>query len=118
MIRFIVGGYIIQSHLNNLRHFSNLYFHGHSVGGTNPSLLEAMASNTLIVAHDNVFNKSILENDAYYFKNAIDVTNHLKKQKIDHLDLVENNKNKILQKYTWKIINSQYEKFLKVCLKN
>src|SRR5690606_7456246 len=45
--------------LNNLRYYSNLYFHGHSVGGTNPSLLEAMASDCLIVAHNNVFNKSI-----------------------------------------------------------
>ena len=55
--------------LNSLRNFSNLYFHGHSVGGTNPSLLEAMASNSLICAHDNIFNKSILEKDAYYFTN-------------------------------------------------
>ena len=34
--------------LNSLRHYSNLYFHGHTVGGTNPSLLEAMSSNALV----------------------------------------------------------------------
>ena len=52
--------------LNSLRYFSNLYFHGHSVGGTNPSLLEAMASNALICAHENIFNQSILGKNAYY----------------------------------------------------
>ena len=53
-IRFIGGVYNME-HLNNLRYYSNLYFHGHTVGGTNPSLLEAMASNALIVSHDNIF---------------------------------------------------------------
>ena len=59
-IRFLGGIYDLEK-LNNLRYYSNLYFHGHSVGGTNPSLLEAMASNCLIIANDNVFNKSILK---------------------------------------------------------
>ena len=36
------------------------YFHGHMVGGTNPSLLEAMASKNLCVCHDNEFNKRII----------------------------------------------------------
>lgn len=46
---------------------SYLYFHGHSVGGTNPSLLEAMASEALIAAHNNPFNQAVLTNDAFYF---------------------------------------------------
>ncbi|MEQ3690773.1 MAG: DUF1972 domain-containing protein, partial [Flavobacterium sp.] len=50
-IRFMGAIYNLE-HLNNLRYFSKLYFHGHSVGGTNPSLLEAMASKALIVAHN------------------------------------------------------------------
>lgn len=66
-IRFLGGIYNIE-HLNNLRYFSNLYFHGHSVGGTNPSLLEAMASKALIIAHHNDFNKGILVKNAFYFK--------------------------------------------------
>ncbi len=49
----------------------------------NPSLLEAMASDALIVAHDNVFNKSILGKDAFYFKDYNDIRQklHLKKGK-------------------------------------
>lgn len=54
--------------LNNLRYYSNIYFHGHTVGGTNPSLLEAMASSSLIAAHNNLFNKSILNDDAFFLK--------------------------------------------------
>ncbi len=53
--------------LDNLRHFARLYFHGHSVGGTNPSLLEAMACGCRIIAHDNQFNNTVLNGDALYF---------------------------------------------------
>lgn len=55
--------------LNNLRHFSAAYFHGHSVGGTNPSLLEAMACGCAVIAHDNDFNRAVLGDDAEYFIN-------------------------------------------------
>jgi len=60
--------------LNNLRYYSRLYFHGHSVGGTNPSLLEAMACGCSIAAHNNVFNKAVLGNEADYFSAAADVS--------------------------------------------
>ena len=59
--------------LNSLRYYSNLYFHGHTVGGTNPSLLEAMASNALICAQNNFFNKAILAEDALYFSSTEEV---------------------------------------------
>ena len=62
-----MGGVYNKKNLDNLRYFSKLYFHGHSVGGTNPSLLEAMAAKTLIVANDNEFNRSVLEENAFYF---------------------------------------------------
>ena len=65
--------YLYKRGLNNLRYFSNLYFHGHSVGGTNPSLLEAMASQALVIAHNNDFNKGVLKENAYYFSNPIEV---------------------------------------------
>ena len=54
-----LGGIFNKIHLDNLRYYSKLYIHGHSVGGTNPSLLEAMAAKTLILAHNNQFNKSV-----------------------------------------------------------
>lgn len=68
-IRFVDAIYD-KTILDTLRHYAHLYFHGHSVGGTNPSLLEAMACSCTIVAHDNQFNRGVLENDAMYFKDA------------------------------------------------
>lgn len=66
-IRF-VGAIYEKYLLDNLRHFTRLYFHGHSVGGTNPSLLEAMACQCRVVAHDNQFNRGVLQDHALYFE--------------------------------------------------
>lgn len=71
------GGIFCMDKLNNLRHYSNLYFHGHTVGGTNPSLLEAMASDALICANDNVFNRAVLNGNATYFSTASDVSHNV-----------------------------------------
>jgi glycosyltransferase involved in cell wall biosynthesis len=68
------GAQYDQVLLNNLRYYSTLYFHGHSVGGTNPSLLEAMACGCTMAAHDNIFNKAILQQEADYFSTSSDVT--------------------------------------------
>ena len=98
--------------LNSLRCFSNLYFHGHSVGGTNPSLLEAMASNSLICAHKNIFNQSILDNDAFYFTNAeqvIDLINN--NLKSTEFQIIKNNRDKIKQLYSWNKIVDDYDSF-------
>lgn len=115
-IRFL-GGIYNQNHLDNLRYYSNLYFHGHSVGGTNPSLLEAMASNSLIAAHDNIFNRSILNNDAVFFKDSEGVKTILN-QKIDSAESNLNaNSKKIATLYSWSKINMDYERFIQDCLK-
>jgi len=113
-IQFLGGIYDIN-HLNNLRYFSNLYFHGHSAGGTNPSLLEAMASNALIVAHDNIFNRSILGGDAFYFTKPEEVANHFSKKKEDYYHLIENNRRKIEKYFQWEAINKSYESFMIEC---
>lgn len=65
-----IGGVYHQQKLNSLRHYAQMYFHGHSVGGTNPSLLEAMACSCKIIAHSNIFNQSVLGEDALFFDNA------------------------------------------------
>jgi len=107
-IRFIGAVYNLE-HLNNLRYFSNLYFHGHSVGGTNPSLLEAMASQAFIAAHDNEFNKGVLKENAVYFKTATDVKNILINiKKNNNLHLIQNNFESIVNEFNWNIINGKY----------
>ena len=112
-IQFHGPVYDLQA-LNSLRFFSHLYFHGHSVGGTNPSLLEAMASHCLIVANDNVFNKSILEEDAFYFSSEEDITELLNKSldRNKFQQLLDNNAHKIQQQYSWNQIVNQLENFL------
>lgn len=109
-IKFAGGIYNIEK-LNNLRYFSNLYFHGHTVGGTNPSLLEAMASNSLICANDNPFNKYILGDDAFYFKAKGDieyVLSSVKKSDESAQLILIKNVNKIREAYTWNKIVDQY----------
>lgn len=110
LIRFIGGIYDINK-LNNIRYFSNIYFHGHTVGGTNPSLLEAMASGSLICANDNPFNKYILGEDALYFRNQNDVCKVLEdgnSTKSGLQSFLENNRQKITDLYTWDRIVDQY----------
>lgn len=114
-IRFIGGIYNLE-HLDNLRYYSNLYFHGHSVGGTNPSLLEAMASKALVISHNNDFNRGILNENAYYFSNANEVQNILKTvNKKDNLMMVENNYNAIVNEYNWEKINGEYLQLFEDC---
>ena len=114
-IRFLGGIYNIE-HLDNLRYFSNLYFHGHSVGGTNPSLLEAMASQALVIAHDNDFNKGVLQENAYYFGNSQEVKNILEKiKKIDNLPMVQNNYIAIEKNFNWNKINDEYLQLFEEC---
>lgn len=105
--------------LDSLRYYSNIYFHGHTVGGTNPSLLEAMASNALICAHNNVFNKAILGEDALFFETANDIVSVLEanQKELTQSELLNNTK-KIDSLYSWPRIIEQYEDFLLSCLKN
>ena len=50
-----------------LRRHARFHIHGHTVGGTNPSLVEALGAGTPVLAHDNVFNRWVAGPDAAYF---------------------------------------------------
>jgi hypothetical protein len=107
-IRFI-GGVYNKEHLDNLRCFSTLYFHGHSVGGTNPSLLEAMAAKALLVAHKNEFNQAILKENAFYFSEAKEVQQLRETvHKNHHEQIVQDNFETIIQEFNWNKINESY----------
>ncbi|MFI5218013.1 MAG: DUF1972 domain-containing protein [Bacteroidia bacterium] len=111
-----------QQMLYTLRHFAKIYFHGHSVGGTNPSLLEAMAAGAFIVAHDNIFNRNVLGEDAIYFSSAQDIKNCIDKfERHEPMRTLfeTNNVDKIKNFYNWKNIIELYEKmFTEVVAKN
>ncbi|EMJ6428542.1 DUF1972 domain-containing protein [Enterobacter hormaechei] len=90
------------------------YIHGHSAGGTNPSLVEAMHFNTAIFAFDCDFNRYSTENSAFYFKNSKELVNLLE-QRSQMLHTAEDeicaNKLKHIadQRYTWINVTKQYE---------
>ena len=110
-----VGGIYDFNKLNSIRHFSFAYFHGHSVGGTNPSLLEAMASDCFILANDNIFNKAVLGENALYYPDHINVTNLL--NNIESLaethkkSFIENNLEVIQKEYSWEKLVDEHEKY-------
>ncbi|HUZ61636.1 MAG TPA: DUF1972 domain-containing protein [Hanamia sp.] len=119
--RILFAGAIYDSAVTNtLKYFSSLYFHGHSVGGTNPSLLEAMGSRSLIAAHQNEFNLSVLQKDAYYFKSSKDVEQLIESVNRDKKEeqMVQNNLLKIEKKYNWPSIINQYNEFIIECYKH
>ena len=111
-IKFL-GGIFNKDHLDNMRLFSRYYLHGHSVGGTNPALLEAMAAKAYIVAHNNKFNKSVIQDDALYFNNANQLAEKLKKVDLYSLkqDFIKNNLSKVESIYNWPNIVDQYEDY-------
>jgi glycosyltransferase involved in cell wall biosynthesis len=111
------GSIFNKEKVQHLTSHSSIYFHGHSVGGTNPSLLEAMADEAFIAAHDNPYNKAVLNGDASYFSNAEDV-----KTLIDSVEKGEvaanrakRNLVKIKNHFNWEVIVDEYEAFMISC---
>ena len=120
-IKFVGGIYDFDK-LNSVRHFSYAYFHGHSVGGTNPSLLEAMASECFILSHNNVFNHSVLRDNAIYYQSTEDVTKLL--NDIDNIvykyksDFTSDNLDIIRNEYSWEKLIDEHEKYFKWILED
>ena len=115
---FFTGGIYDQWQTHCLKSFCRLYFHGHSTGGTNPSLLEAMASEALIAAHDNAFNRQVLEGDALYFsspENIADLVDCLPPG-LAAADMKRRNREKIAERFNWPDIIAHYERFILLSL--
>lgn len=91
--------------LYTLRRNARLYIHGHSAGGTNPSLVEAMFLGCPIAAFDVNYNRETTGNRAYYFSNSMELTVLLNKGELDG----EPMKRLAEEQYTWKHIAKQYE---------
>lgn len=63
------GAIYDKAMLRSLRLFSIAYVHGHQVGGTNPSLVEALGAGNAVIAHDNSFNRWVAGSAAMFFAN-------------------------------------------------
>jgi rhamnosyltransferase len=108
----LVGAIYNDNLLNMLRQNCFGYIHGHSVGGTNPSLLEAMIMNNIIMAHDNEFNKEVCGDLALYFSNAKDLKNKIELIEEKYEDfkvwksLVSTH---ALKEYSWVDVSEKYK---------
>lgn len=87
-----------------IRSNASLYVHGHSAGGTNPSLVEAMFFGMPIVAYDCVYNRATTHEKAYYFSDSKDLLSLLN-QELDGSPM----RSIAEENYTWRKIAQQYE---------
>jgi glycosyltransferase involved in cell wall biosynthesis len=95
--------------LRSLRSKAAFYVHGHSAGGTNPSLVEAMHFGRPILAFDCNFNRSTTENKALFFKDTNGLVDLITSLNVETLAQVGSEMLEITQRrYTWKIVAEQY----------
>ena len=111
-----VGTVYDQELLKYIRENAFAYFHGHEVGGTNPSLLEALESTKLNLLLDVGFNREVGEEGALYWKkdqlaHVIDQAEQLDDQAIETLN--QKSSQRIAQSFTWEKIVTDYEKVFK-----
>lgn len=102
--------------VSSLRYFARVYVHGHTVGGTNPSLVEALGAANPVLAHDNVFNRWVAGDGAHYFSSEIDCAAKFEQLLNDDAELTRMamvSKNRFLSKFTQENILEQYEALLK-----
>lgn len=98
-----------HAQLDVLRRGCRLYVHGHSCGGTNPSLVEAMYLGLPIAAFDVNFNRETTEDRALYFKDADGLRNLLAALDDTELRKVADAMKEIAdRRYTWKRIAGLY----------
>lgn len=109
-----VGTVYNQELLKKIRENAFGYFHGHEVGGTNPSLLEALGSTNLNLLLDVGFNKEVGKNTALYWNKAdgnlaklIDCADNFTKSEINRLGNAA--KERIMNVYNWPYIVKSYE---------
>ena len=101
--------------LDSLRANALFYIHGHTVGGTNPSLVEALGAGQATIAHDNKFNRWVAGDSALYFS-SVDDCARIFDYFLSQTDRVHTMRSKALERFaelfTWDIVLGQYEKLL------
>ena len=100
--------------LNQIRSNCALYIHGHSAGGTNPSLVEAMHLGVPLACCDNGFNNNTTFNKALYFKNTEQLADLLVNTTPEKMAIVaEDMKQLAVDYYRWETIAAQYYDFFR-----
>ena len=109
-----VGTVYDQELLKKIRENAYAYFHGHTVGGTNPSLIEALGSTDLNLLVDVGFNKEVAEDCALYWSRKpgslaklIDKADQMSRDEI--AEMGQRAKKRVAEEYTWEKICGKYE---------
>ena len=111
---FLLDPIYKQDILDQIRSNCSVYVHGHSAGGTNPSLVEAMNLGLPVFALDVCYNKETTFNEACYFKTAVELKTLIQNTSISKLIKLGQKMNEIaIKEYTWEKISSQYFELLK-----
>jgi glycosyltransferase involved in cell wall biosynthesis len=95
--------------LNFIRSHASIYIHGHSAGGTNPSLVEAMFLGLPIFAFDCIYNRYTTENQCMYWASSEELYNCISQNKTNIHDIGNRMKQIANEKYRWKTIVAKYE---------
>jgi len=111
-----VGAIYHQPRVQALRFYSRFYIHGHTVGGTNPSLVEALGAGSPVLAHDNKFNQWVAGSKAFYFSTKTDCEKKIT-ELIKNDEVISKMKTASLKQYTQNFtsdkIHGAYEQLLK-----
>lgn len=110
-----LGSIYDKTDVEALRFHSAAYLHGHTVGGTNPSLVEAMAAGNPVIAHDNPYNRWVAQDAAVYFSTEQDVSDHLDQlltspAKLEQMHAASLRRHS--DEFTWEHVAGQYEQLL------
>lgn len=110
-----VGAVYDKEILTRIRKNASAYIHGHSAGGTNPSLLEALSLTDVNILYNACYNEEVGEEAALYFskeegslKDIISKVDKLKTKEINEYG--EKAKSRIEKEYTWDIVVKKYKK--------
>ncbi len=108
----LVGPVYDQAVLDALYFHANTYIHGHSVGGTNPSLLRAMGAGTTTLAFDVIFNRDVLGADGRFWSDPLELATLLEKSEIDPGATAAEGKrlrSRAAEDYDWERVTDRYE---------
>jgi glycosyltransferase involved in cell wall biosynthesis len=118
--RLVFTGYVRSPEaLASLYKYCYAYLHGHEFGGTNPTLLKAMANGCAIAALDTIFSREVLQNDQfgfYFSKSYIDCTRWFNWAESHCIDIEAKRAiihQGITKKYTWETVSDLYLYHLK-----
>ncbi|MDR1394430.1 MAG: DUF1972 domain-containing protein [Bifidobacteriaceae bacterium] len=109
------GAVFDQERLGAIRFHSALYAHGHTVGGTNPSLVEAMAAGNPVLAHNNAYNRWTAGPEAAYFVTADHAAIQFDRLLPDPARLIamsEASLARYREEFTWERVARKYEALL------